>query len=193
MMSTLARASEFTFWSTPTRTQQIILHFKSTSYSQKMTTEEATKDIMKLKRVRGGHKAAFTRLTTRVDDLLRASIEDVEKLCEAEALLTSLSRNILEFYRWDTEIQQEIEDEAELETDTQASTTFHVSSGIKIARLTALIDNYKRRTAARTNSSPRSSSSPSSTNSPKLPKLNYSVSVVHIQNGIRFEIFSTHQ
>ena len=135
-----------------------------------MTTEEATKDIRKLKRVRGGHKAGFTRLTTRVDDLLRASIEDDEKLCEAEALLTSLNRKMLDIYRWDTEIQLEIEDEAELEEDTQASTTFDVSSGITIARLTALIDNYKKRTVARTNSSPRSSS-PSNTSSLKLPKL----------------------
>ena len=78
---------------------------------------------------------------------------------------------MLDIYRWDTEIQLEIEDEAELEADTQASTTFDVSSGITIARLTALIDNYKKRTAARTNSSPRSSSSPSSTSSLKLPKL----------------------
>ena len=136
-----------------------------------MTTEEATKNIMKLKRVRGGHKAAFTLLTTRVEDLLRASIEDDEKLCEAEALLTSLNRKMLDNYRWDTEIQLEIEDEAELEADTQASTTFDVSSGITIARLTALIDNYKKRTAARTNSSPQSSYSPSSTSSLKLPKL----------------------
>ena len=58
-----------------------------------------------------------------------------------------------------------------MEANTQASTTFDVSSGITIARLTALIDIYKKKTAARTNSSQRSSSSPSSTSSLKLPKL----------------------
>ena len=113
-----------------------------------MPTEEATKDIMKLKRVRSGHKVAFNRLTTRVDDLLRASIEDDEKLCEAEVLLTNSNRTMLDNFRRDTEIQLEIEDEAEFEADTQTSITFDVSSGTTIGRLTALFENYKKRTAA---------------------------------------------
>ena len=158
-----------------------------------MTTEKATKDIMKLKRVHGGHKAAFTRLTTSVEDLLRASIEDDEKLCEAEGLLTSLNRKMLDIYRWDTEIQLEREGEAKLEADTEASTTFDVSSGITIARLTALSHNYKKRTTARTISLHEVVLLHQVQVALNYPSYNYPVSVVYIQNGIPLEISSTHQ
>ena len=101
-------------------------------------------------------------MTTRVDYLLRASNQEDEKLCEVEVLLTSLNRKMLDIHRWRSETQLEMEEEAESEAITQSSTLFDVSSGITIARLTALFDNYKKRTAAQTYPSPRSSSSLSS-------------------------------
>ena len=121
-------------------------------------TEQTTRDITKLKRIRGGHKAAFTRLTTKVDEFVSASIRDDERLCEAEALLSSLKGKLLDFHRWDTEIQLEIEDEGDLNADIGATTEFEISANTTIARLTALIDNYKKQIATLTTT--RRSSSP---------------------------------
>ena len=48
-------------------------------------SEEPKQDVKKLIRVRGGHRAAFTRL-----EFLGHPIDDCERLCEAEALLSTL-------------------------------------------------------------------------------------------------------
>ena len=135
---------------------------------------EEARDITKLKRVRGGHKGAFTRLTTKVDNFVRSSIRDDDALCEAEALLASLKGKLLDIHRWDTEIQLEIEDEAELDADMEASTDFEITASTTIARLTALVDNYKKQTQAAvlTGSTTRRSSSPTAVRSSiRLPKL----------------------
>ena len=47
-------------------------------------------DVRKLVRVRAGHKAAFTKYESRVDDLVAYHAVTSEKLCEAEALLSTL-------------------------------------------------------------------------------------------------------
>ena len=77
-----------------------------------------------------------------------------------------------DIHKRNTEIQQKIEDETELDASTQASTTFDNFSDMTIARLTALYDYYKKQTTAQSNSSLRSSSCPSNASSSlKLPKL----------------------
>ena len=87
-------------------------------------------------------------------------------------LFSSWNRKLLDTHRRAIEIQLEIGDDHELETDTQTSTEFDISSNTTIARLTALIDNYKKRVAALSVSSPRSSlSTTTSSSGLRLPKL----------------------
>ena len=153
----------------PGHQSTLLLHSTtpSTLQIENMEPNEGAIKTTRLKRVRGGHRAAFTRLTTKVDQFVTTSITTDDQLCEAEALLSSLKSKVQDIHRWDTEIQLGIDDENELDTDVQAATNFEMDSSITIARLTALIDNYKRQPLPS-----RRSSSPTVPGSRlRLPKL----------------------
>ena len=81
-------------------------------------------------------------------------------------------KKLRDIHRWDTEIQLEIADEADLDADMEASTNSEITASTTIARLTALVDNYKKQAAALTGSTSRRSSSPTAARSSvRLPKL----------------------
>lgn len=123
-------------------------------------------------KIRGGHKAAFTRLETKVDDLIRSSIFDEETLCIAEALLSNLKTKATDIHRWDTEVQLEVEEGEAFNREVENATDFDLRSSITIARLTSLINNYKKQVEASGPTAFRMSSSGSSISKMKLPKLN---------------------
>ena len=62
-------------------------------------SEDAKQAVMKLIRVRGGHRAAFIRLERNIDKFLGHPIENCERLCEAEALLSTVKNKSSDIHR----------------------------------------------------------------------------------------------
>ena len=62
-------------------------------------SEEPKQDVKKLIRVRGGHRAPFTRLERKLDEFFAHPIDDSERLCEAEALLSTLKNKSSDIHR----------------------------------------------------------------------------------------------
>ena len=129
-------------------------------------------DEKRLSRVRGAHKGAFTKLDKKVDDFLTTVIATPNQLVEAEALLKTLQTKIQVIHRYDAEIELLLDDDDQLSQDMELSTQFHHNASVTVARLSALIDTYKRQSEATVNS-PRTSTNDGSQNSSKLklPKL----------------------
>ena len=130
-------------------------------------TNNWEKDVRKLVRVRAGHKAAFTKYETRVDDLVADHAITCEKLCEAEALFSTLQNKYKTILRWDAEIELKIEDDAKLE----AFSDYETRMNIAMARLSALIDNIKTQLKAGLTATASTSSSLPTTGRMRLPKL----------------------
>ena len=106
--------------------------------------EEPKQDVKKLIRVRGGHRAAFTRLERILDAFFSHPKDDSERLCEAEALLSSLKNKSSDIHRWDREIELLTGDEIELLAEMETTTDFHHNASITVARLSALTTNYHK-------------------------------------------------
>ena len=62
-------------------------------------SEEAKQDVMKLILVRAGHRAAFMRLERNLDKFLGHPIDNCERLCEAEALLSTVKNKSSDIHR----------------------------------------------------------------------------------------------
>ena len=107
------------------------------------SVQPATED-RKLTRIRGGHKGAFTRLEQKVDEFTVTAIDSSTKLFQGEALLKTLQDRIAMIHKFDAEIELLIEDEDDLANELEQQTEFHVSASVTIARLSALIENYKK-------------------------------------------------
>ena len=133
-------------------------------------SEEPKQDVKKLIRVRGGHRAAFTRLERKLDEFFAHPIDDSERLCEAQALLSTLKNKSSDIHRWDHEIELLIEDENELLAEMETTTDFDHNASITVARLSALISNYHKSLES-INNPPRYESSGRNTSKLKLPKL----------------------
>ena len=130
-------------------------------------------DLKQKIKVRGGHKRAFTRLENRLDTLVNAGINNEDQLCEAEAVLSNMKTKATDIHRWNLEIQLETEDDAKFNAEVDNATEFDIRSGIAIARLTALIENYKKKLELSDPTTLRRSSSPRSAGGKlRLPKLN---------------------
>ena len=102
-------------------------------------------DLKQKIKVQGGHEGAFTRLENRLDTLVNAGINNEDQLCEAEAVLSNMKTKATDIHRWNLEIQLETEDDAKFIAEVDNATEFDIRSGIAIARLTALIENYKKK------------------------------------------------
>ena len=103
-------------------------------------TNNWEEDVRKLVPVRAGHKAAFTKYETRVDDLVADQAITSEKLCEAEALFSTLQNKYKTILRWDAEIELKIEDDAKLAQEQEAFSDYETRMNIAMARLSALFD-----------------------------------------------------
>ena len=129
-------------------------------------------DVRKFVRVRAGHKAAFTKYENSVDDLVADHAVTSEKLCEAEALLSTLQNKYKTiFFRWDAEIELKIEDDAKLSKEQEVSSDYEARMNIAIASLCALIDNIKTQLKTGLKAAASTSSSPSTAGRMRLPKL----------------------
>ena len=126
-------------------------------------TNNWEEDVRKLVRVKAGHKAAFTKYETRVDNLVAAHAVTSEKLCEAEALFSTLQNKYKTILRRDAEIEFKIEDDAKLSQKQDVSSDYETRMNITIARLSALIDNIKTQLKAGLTAASSTSSSPSTT------------------------------
>ena len=134
-------------------------------------TNNWEEDVRKLVRVRAGHKAAFTKYETRVDDLVADHAVTSEKLCEAEALFSTLQNKYKTILRWDAEIELKIEDDAKLAQEQEAFSDYETRMNIAMARLSALIDNIKTQLKAGLTATASTSSSLTTTGRMRLPKL----------------------
>ena len=83
-----------------------------------------------------------------------------------------LEDNIQVIHPYDIEIELPLDDDDQLSQDIELSTKFHYNASVTVARLSTLIDSYKRASEA-TENSPRTSTIDGSRNSSKLklPKL----------------------
>ena len=124
-------------------------------------------DEKRLSRVRGAHKGAFTKLEKKVDDFLTTMTATPNQLVEAEALLKTLLDKIQVIPWCDAELKLLLDDDHLLSLDMDLSTQFHHNASVTVARLSALIDNFKRASEA-TGNSPRTSTNSGSQNSSKL-------------------------
>ena len=121
--------------------------------------------------MRAGHKAAFTKYETRVDDLVADHAITSEKLCEAEALFSTLQNMYKTILRWDAEIELYIEDDAKLAQEREAFSDYETRMNIAMARLSALIDNIKTQLKAGLTATASTLSSLPTTGHMRLPKL----------------------
>ena len=62
-------------------------------------SEEAKQNVKKLIRVREGHRAAFMRLERKLDKCLGHPIDNCERFCEAEALLSTVKNKSSDIHR----------------------------------------------------------------------------------------------
>ena len=134
-------------------------------------TNNWEEDVRKLVPVRAGHKGAFTKYETRVDDLVADHADTREKLCEAEELFSTLQNKYKTFLRWDAEIELTIEDDAKLAQEQEAFSDYETIMNIAMARLSALIDNIKTQLKAGHTATASTSSSLPTTGRMRMPKL----------------------
>ena len=104
----------------------------------------STPDVKKLIRVRGAHKGAFTKLEYKIDPFIQSNIGTDDELIQAEALSSNLKTKIQVIYSYDAQIELLGEDEADLDTEMITSTDFHHLADVAVARLSEIIDNYKK-------------------------------------------------
>ena len=104
------------------------------------STQPTTED-RRLMCIRGGHKDAFTKLEQKVDEFTFTAIDSSTKLFQGEALLKALQDRISMIHKFDAEIELMIKDEDELANELEQH---HVSASVTIARLSALIEIYKK-------------------------------------------------
>ena len=123
--------------------------------------------------VRGAHKGAFTKLEKKVDDFPTTVIATPNQLVEAEALLKTLQDKIQVIHRYDAEIELLLDYDDQVSQDMELSTQFHHNASVTVARLSALIDNYKRQSEVTVNSPPYIYKrwEPENSSKLKLPKL----------------------
>ena len=108
----------------------------------------------------------------KVDEFSVTAIDSSTKLFQGEALLKTLQDRIAMIHKFDAEIELLIKNEDELASELEQQTEFHVSASLTIARLSSLIENYKKRDRPPHEFSTDPSSSNSATSSRmKLPKL----------------------
>ena len=86
-----------------------------------------------------------------MDDFLTTVIATPIQLVEAEAHLKRLEDKIQVIHRYDAETELFLDDD-QLSQDIELSTTFHHNASVTVARLSALIDNYKWASEAAGNS-----------------------------------------
>ena len=87
-------------------------------------------------------KGAFDRMEQRVHDLTFTAIDSSTKVFQSEVLLETLQDRISRIHKFEAEIQILIEDELANEVEQQLE--FNVAASVTIARLSALIGNYKK-------------------------------------------------
>ena len=121
--------------------------------------------------MRAGHKAAFTKYETTVEDLVADDAVTKEKLCKAEALFSSFQNKYKTILRWDAKIELKIEDHAELSQEQEVSSDYETRMNNAIAQLSALIDIIKTQLNAGFTAAASTSSSPPTTGRMRLPKL----------------------
>ena len=142
------------------------------SVTESRASVQPVTEDRKLTRIRGGHKGAFTGLEQKVDEFTVTAIDASTKLFQGEALLKTLQVRIAMIHKLDAEIELLIEDEDDLANEMEQQTEFHVSASVTIARLSALIENYKKERDRPPREFSTDSSSSSATSSRlKLPKL----------------------
>ena len=104
-----------------------------------------------------------------MDTLVNAGIINEDQLCEDEAVLSNMKTKATDIHRW----KLETEDDAKFNAEVDNTTKYDIRSGIAIARLTALNENYKKRLELSDPTTSRRSSSPRSTGGKlRLPKMN---------------------
>ena len=106
-----------------------------------------------------------------MDPSVQSNIGTDDKHIHAEALLSNLKTKIQVIYSYDAQIELLVEDEAELDTEMITSTDFHHLADVAVARLSALIDNYKKLSVVTLVASTASTSSTPPTSKLRLPKL----------------------
>ena len=126
-------------------------------------------DVKKLIRIGGGHKAAFTKMEMKTDQFIQNPISNDQRICEAEPLLATLNQKAQVVHQGDAQIELLLDDEVELWQDMESATEFQHDTSIAIARLEALINNYKRQGQAVSNN--QGSSRGVLSSKLKLPKL----------------------
>ena len=82
----------------------------------------------------------------KVDEFSVTAIDSSTKLFQGEALLKTLQDRIAMIHKFDAEIELLIKNEDELASELEQQTEFHVSASLTIARLSSLIENYKKKT-----------------------------------------------
>ena len=124
---------------------------------------------------------------------LTTVIATPNQLAEAEAPLKTLQDKIQVMHWYDTEIELLLDDD-QLSQDMELSTQFLHNASVAVARLSAPIDNYKRASEIRGNSSSTSSNDRSLISSRlKLPFFNFHHLQVRLRIGWASPTFSKHQ
>ena len=82
----------------------------------------------------------------KIDESKVTATDSSTKLFQSEALLKTLQDRIAMIHKFDAEIELLIEDEDDLANELEQQTEFHVSASVTIARLSALSENYRKRT-----------------------------------------------
>ena len=107
------------------------------------STQPATED-RKFTCIRDGQKGAFARLEQKIDEFTFTAIDSSTELFQGEALLKTLQDRISMTHKFDAETELLIEHEDELANELEQQRLFHVLTSVTIARLSALIENYKK-------------------------------------------------
>ena len=111
------------------------------SFSGKVT--EVGEAVDKLIRLRGVHRAAFTKLEKKLHDLVANPISDEGELVQAEVLLAAIKSKDQCITGYDAEMELKIDDDR-LADDKEKSATWEQRIMVAEARLTALLNNYKK-------------------------------------------------
>ncbi len=111
------------------------------SFNAKVT--EVGEAVDKLIRIRGGHRSAFAKLEKKLDDLVANPISDEKEQIQAEALLVAIKSKHQCITHYDAEVELKIDDDR-LADDMERSATWEQRMMVTEARLTALLNNYKK-------------------------------------------------
>ena len=95
-------------------------------------------------RIEGDHKSAFTRLEQKVTEFTFTAIVTSTELFQSEDLLKTLQDRSSRIHNFDAEIELLLGNEDELAKGLEQQTEFHVSASVTIARLSALVANFKK-------------------------------------------------